>query len=219
MSVLDGTARAVPVGLSTGPREDYVGPKGYRRDTVVGAVTKKAMVQAGESSPLDRAAALASASAPAVVAKAVTDTTLVLDAVRQGAKSTTDIAVRIGFQKHRVVKIVSNLVRQKVLRDLPRKPGEDRLVELADADENEGKTEDLARCDVTDGPRLAAEQTQIGKGEDVDIDTITKLVTQIKTDLDAVVETSRRLEERAKAGDKASEELAALRETLKKLVP
>ncbi|MBN6744945.1 hypothetical protein RU820_05025 [Acidithiobacillus ferrooxidans] len=207
----------MPVGLSTGPREDYVAPKSYRRDTDVGAVAKMVMAQAGKSSSLDRASALA--MKPAVAAKAVTDTALVLEAVRQGAKSTTEIAARIGFQKHRVVKIVSNLVRQTVLRDLPRKPGEDRLVELADVGEHEGKTEDLAQCDVTDGPRLAAEQTQIGKGEDVDIDTITKLVTQIKADLDAVVETARRLEERAEAGEKASEELAALRETLKRLVP
>ena len=217
MSVLDGIARAVPVGLSTGPREDYVAPKGYRRETNMAAVAKKIAARAATPS-LDRAAALASASAPAMVAKAVTDTTLVLDAVRQGAKSTTEIAARIGFQKHRVVKIVSNLVRQTVLRDLPRKPGEDRLVELVDVGEHEGKMKDLTRS-RTDGQRLAAEQAQIGKGEDVDIDTISKLVAQIKTDLDAVVETARRLEERAEAGEKASEELAALRETLKKLVP
>ena len=201
MSVLDGTARAVPVGLSTGPREDYVAPKSYRRDTDMVAVAKKVAVHA---------------ATPVVANKAVTDTTVVLDAVRQGAKSTTDIAARTGFQKHRVVKIVSNLVRQTALRDLPRKPGEDRLVELADA---ERKAEAPTRSGVSDGQRLAAEQTQSRKGEDVDIDTITKLVAQIKTDLDAVVETARRLEDRAKAGDKASEELAALRETLKRLVP
>ncbi|MBU2774256.1 hypothetical protein HMI48_10315 [Acidithiobacillus ferrooxidans] len=213
MSVLDGIARATPVGLSTGPREEYVAPKSYRRDTDMGTAAKKVVVQAATPS-LDRAVALASASA--VGTKAVTDTTLVLEAVRHGAKSTTEIAVQTGFQKHRVVKIVSNLVRQTVLRDLPRKPGEDRLVEMVDA---ERKTEAPTRSGVTDGQRLAAEQSQIGKGERVDIDTITKLVAQIKTDLDAVVETARRLEDRAKAGDKASEELEALRETLKRLVP
>ena len=205
MSVLDGIARAVPVGHSTQPREDYVAPKSYRRDTDIGTAAKKVAVQAATP-----------ASAPVVVSKAVTDTTLVLDAVRHGARSTTDIAAQTGFQKHRVVKIVSSLVRQTALRDLPRKPGEDRLVELADA---ERKAEAPTRIGVSDNQRLVAEQTQIGKGEDVDIDTITKLVAKIKADLDAVVETAKRLEERAKAGEKASEELGALRETLKKLVP
>ena len=216
MSVLDGIARAVPIGHSTQPREDYVAPKSYRRDTDMGTAAKKIAAQAATSS-LDRAVALA--SAPAVGTKAVTDTTLVLEAVRHGAKSTTEIAVQTGFQKHRVVKIVSNLVRQTVLHDLPRKPGEDRLVELADAGKKEEKAEAPTRNGVTDGQRLAAEPVQSGKGEKVDIDTIAKLVAQIKADLDAVVEAARRLEDRAKAGDKASEELEALLETLKKLVP
>ena len=155
MSLLDNSNSARPVGgLGIGPREDYRPPATYRRgmETSAPADLQSADLQSADlrsagpavcksaSISTEARSCCREADTGLPVGNPVTNHTgntgkksqaaRVMDAVRSGARDTTEIARSAGLDRTDTVKTISALVKKKMLLDLPHPPGTDRCVML-----------------------------------------------------------------------------------------
>ena len=153
MSLLDSSNSARPVGgLGIGPREDYRPPVTYRRGMETSAPANVRRATVSKTAACKAAACkAASISTEARSCPREADTVLpvgnpathhtgkarkksqaarVMDAVRSGARNTTEITRCAGLVRTDTVKTISALIKKKMLLDLPHPPGTDRCVML-----------------------------------------------------------------------------------------
>ncbi|MBU2768421.1 hypothetical protein HAP94_20140 [Acidithiobacillus ferrivorans] len=125
MSLLDDSNSVRPIGgLSIGPREDYNPPVPYRRNT--GTVTLMEPVAMSQSKKPKPAS---SGKAPTVINIGMkTQAGRIMDAVRSGARTTSEIVERSGVSRVDTIKRISALVKKEMLWDLLRPPSGDRCV-------------------------------------------------------------------------------------------